>query len=192
MFFLVFGLTFYNGIDPPHGRRVVAEKGRDVSFSWTVYGHYEGESFLSVYGAKDSDNKLWSSSGGIQRKGRDMFNERLKVTYSPGPQGPVAPGPPQGPVAPGPPQGPVAPGPPQGPVAPGPPQGPLSSIGNSEYNVKRLSVTIENVNIDDAVTITLTRSSFSDQVYESSVTIDVQGKYTFVNSFSASQGRIYT
>lgn len=136
-------------------------KGNDATFSWGIT-HFEwqtpGVTSLSVYnGAKDKANKLWTGTDGIQPKAHELFNGRLKVDYfkikrDPGPPGPISKD--------------------------------ISVSGGvlpDDHYVMKVAVTIQNVNVNDAITITLSYSPYSETIYESSVTLDVQGIFIIIS-----------
>ena len=133
----------------------MVEKGEDASFSWYVL-HFTGMipslTSMSVYSeGEDDKQKIWTNFGGIQKKGQEMFNGRLNVNYFDVKEPTLATAPMEFPY-------------------------PVASTDG--FFSKKLTVTIENVNFNDAITIVLSNyQSNGGPVVKSSVTLDVQGNF---------------
>lgn len=80
-------MVLFLGIDNDilgDGRTIVVQPGGDARFSWPItlaLGRIIAS--LSLYHeTRDEGNKLWTLQGGVQPKGQEMFNGRLKVKYT--------------------------------------------------------------------------------------------------------------
>ena len=77
-------LVYCGTITPSEDRTVVIEKGGDEeSFSWTLTpGTNERVLNLFLYnGTQSAENEIWDAVNKMLKKGEDMFNGRLEVTY---------------------------------------------------------------------------------------------------------------
>ena len=76
-------LVYSGTITPSEDRTFVIEQEEEKSFSWTFTpGTDESIVDLFLYnGTKSDENKLWDVANKILKKGEEMFNGRLEVTY---------------------------------------------------------------------------------------------------------------